>query len=166
MEGYASVTFGAETWEVIREHLWLGTGPGNFRDYYLKYKLPESSEEIADPHNFVFDVWANTGLLGLTGLLACVTLLGLTGRGRQRDDVVEAVEPESRENSNCCWTSAAVWGAGCLTGVRLCRERVPGRRSVQSPTSRVAAAEAVAMRFPMDCGTRTRPTSRNSSAQP
>ena len=63
------------TWATIREHLWLGTGPANFRDYYFRHKLPESSEEIADPHNFILDVWANAGLLGLIGLLACVVLM-------------------------------------------------------------------------------------------
>ena len=63
------------TWATIREHLWFGTGPGNFRDYYLAHKLPESSEEIADPHNFVLDVWANAGTFGLIGLLSCVGLM-------------------------------------------------------------------------------------------
>ncbi len=63
------------TWVTIREHFWFGTGPGNFRDYYLAHKLPESSEEIADPHNLIFDVWVNAGTFGLIGLLACVGLM-------------------------------------------------------------------------------------------
>ncbi|MEZ6050358.1 MAG: O-antigen ligase family protein [Planctomycetaceae bacterium] len=65
------------TLEIIREHPLLGVGPGNFRQSYLKYKLPESSEEILDPHNLVLDVWGNGGLLALAGL-AC--LLGVTVR--------------------------------------------------------------------------------------
>ena len=60
------------TWGVIRERPILGTGPGNFRQHYLKHKLPESSEEIADPHNLVLDVWVNGGLVGLIGLLAVI----------------------------------------------------------------------------------------------
>lgn len=49
---------------------WLtGVGPGNFRANYLQYKLPESSEEIADPHNFLLDVWANAGMAGVIGLI-------------------------------------------------------------------------------------------------
>ncbi len=28
---------------------WWGVGPGNFAGPYLKYKLPQSSEEILDP---------------------------------------------------------------------------------------------------------------------
>ena len=46
----------------------VGVGPGNFRQNYLPFKLPQSSEEIADPHNLVLDAWANGGLLALVGL--------------------------------------------------------------------------------------------------
>ncbi len=52
-----------------RENWVWGIGPGNFRQNYLPHKLPESSEEIADPHNLVLDVWANGGLMALLGLL-------------------------------------------------------------------------------------------------
>jgi len=61
------------SWQVVREHPIVGVGPGNFRQHYLKHKLPESSEEIVDPHNLVLDLWANGGLLallGFAGLLA------------------------------------------------------------------------------------------------
>src|SRR5262249_19715776 len=42
--------------------LWRGVGPGNFRGPYLRYKLPESSEEILDPHNLFLEVWATGGI--------------------------------------------------------------------------------------------------------
>ncbi len=58
------------TLDIVREHPWLGVGPGNFRWHYLQHKLPQASEEISDPHNFVLDVAANAGLLGVVGLLA------------------------------------------------------------------------------------------------
>ena len=94
------------TWATIREHLWFGTGPGNFRDYYLAHKLPESSEEIADPHNFVLDVWANAGTFGLIGLLSCVGLMvgqvfNLSGRRTIRGGHVENVPH-----------GTAAWGVG------------------------------------------------------
>ena len=41
---------------------WSGVGPGNFRASYLRYKLPESSEEILDPHNMFMEVWATAGI--------------------------------------------------------------------------------------------------------
>lgn len=56
-------------WGVIRDHLWLGVGPGNFRQNYLRHKVAGSSEEVLDPHNLVLDVWANGGLIALAGLL-------------------------------------------------------------------------------------------------
>jgi hypothetical protein len=52
----------------IQDHPLFGTGPGNFRQHYLKHKLPGSSEEILDPHNQFLDVWAGGGLLALAGL--------------------------------------------------------------------------------------------------
>ena len=102
--------FWEATWATIREHLWLGTGPANFRDYYLAHKLPESSEEIADPHNMILDVWANAGLLGLSGLLACVILMVRSWTTHQGDR--EVSEEVLRNPSEHRLTSAAVWGAG------------------------------------------------------
>ncbi len=73
-------------WNVIRERPWLGTGPGNFRQHYLKHKLPESSEEVTDPHNLILDVWANSGFVGVIGL-AAVMIAGfqmLQGSAQQK----------------------------------------------------------------------------------
>lgn len=64
------------TWDVIVDHPLFGTGPGNFRDNYLRHKLPQASEEIADPHQFVLDVAANAGVIGLLGLATFLTILG------------------------------------------------------------------------------------------
>lgn len=99
------------TWATIREHFWFGTGPGNFRDHYLAHKLPESSEEIADPHNFLFDVWANAGTFGLVAMLACVGLMvgqvfNLPVQKGNKDGPVENLPHET------AWTSPAAWGVG------------------------------------------------------
>ena len=81
----------AGSWEVVKAHPWLGTGPGNFRQHYLHYKLPESSEEIADPHNWMFDLWTSGGMLALAGFFV---LLGLAVRCLRRDrTVLESDEP-------------------------------------------------------------------------
>ena len=53
---------------------WSGTGPGNFRSYYLRYKLPQWSEEILDPHNLFLEVWATGGFGAFLALLAALTL--------------------------------------------------------------------------------------------
>lgn len=63
------------TWAMIRDHWLVGVGPGNFKSVYPHYKLPQASEEIGDPHNFVLEVWATAGtpaLLLLGALLATV----------------------------------------------------------------------------------------------
>ena len=52
--------------------------------HYLAHKLEGSSEEIADPHNFVLEATATAGLLGFAGLAACVALL-LRGRHGHTD---------------------------------------------------------------------------------
>lgn len=57
------------TSRVIAESPWFGVGPGNFRPHYLRHKLAETSEEIADPHNFLLDVMANAGVPGVLALL-------------------------------------------------------------------------------------------------
>src|SRR5262249_54045748 len=82
-EAFKSLSYRGEYWTASWRMLtarWaralLGVGPGNFRSFYLEYKLPESSEEIADPHNLFFDIWSSGGLIGLVGLglllYACV----------------------------------------------------------------------------------------------
>jgi hypothetical protein len=78
-EAFKSLRYRAEywtgSWRMLwdREHptRWLtGVGPGNFRACYLPFKLAESSEEIADPHNLLLDHWSAGGLPGLLAVLA------------------------------------------------------------------------------------------------
>jgi hypothetical protein len=93
-EAFKSLRYRAEYWTASwrmlwdREHptRWLtGVGPGNFRVCYLPFKLPESSEEIADPHNLLLDHWSAGGLPGLLAVLAlwgvAVVSLRKTSRG-------------------------------------------------------------------------------------
>jgi len=59
------------TWSMLAEspRNWIfGVGPGNFRQNYLQFKLPQSSEEVADPHNMLLDAWANGGIVAVLGL--------------------------------------------------------------------------------------------------
>lgn len=74
LESPRSIRFRLFYWmgsaSVISESPVFGTGPGNFRPAYLSHKVAESSEEIQDPHNILFDVWTSAGLIGLAGLFA------------------------------------------------------------------------------------------------
>ena len=56
------------TLAMIGRHPWLGVGPGNFQDYYTQFKLPQASEEIRDPHNFLLEVWATAGTFAVVAL--------------------------------------------------------------------------------------------------
>ena len=55
---------------MIRDLPIFGCGPGNFQHRYTAYKLPEASEEITDPHNFLIEIWATAGTPALLALLA------------------------------------------------------------------------------------------------
>jgi len=77
-EASKSLGYRLEYWQstlrMIADHPLVGCGPGNFQDAYTAYKLPEASEEVADPHNFLLEVWATAGtpaMLALVATLAC-----------------------------------------------------------------------------------------------
>jgi O-antigen ligase len=65
-EAPLSVRYRLEYWqasaELIREHPVLGVGPGNFQIFYTHAKLPQASETVADPHNFIVEMATNFGL--------------------------------------------------------------------------------------------------------
>lgn len=84
-EATKSLGYRGQYWQstlaMIADHPVLGCGPGNFQDAYLAYKLPAASEEIADPHNFLFEVWATAGTPAMLALLAL--LLGFFIKSRR-----------------------------------------------------------------------------------
>lgn len=71
------------TLDLLADNTLWGTGPGNFRNTYLRYKLADSSEQILDPHNLPLDTYCSAGLIGLIGLL----LLGVALIGCSRSSV-------------------------------------------------------------------------------
>jgi len=83
---------------VIADSPWFGAGPGNFRSHYLRYKLPETSEEIADPHNFLFDVTANAGIPGLLALMFLGALLARNIRHLFRSGQPDAATHSGRSD--------------------------------------------------------------------
>jgi hypothetical protein len=54
---------------MIRDHPWLGVGPGNFGRHYPRYMSPVASEKVQDPHNFALEIWATSGIVALLALL-------------------------------------------------------------------------------------------------
>lgn len=86
------------TWSVIAGHPLFGVGAGNFRQHYLRYKLPQSSEEILDPHNLVLDAWVNGGLLALLGVLGLCAAVGVSS-WRERRGIALADRPPVAEST-------------------------------------------------------------------
>ena len=78
-------------WRAVNESpqaFWTGFGPGNFAAPYVRHKLPEASEDIHDPHNFVLEVWTSGGLRAVVPLAAAVglALWLLLGPGSNEED--------------------------------------------------------------------------------
>ncbi|MCO6456801.1 MAG: O-antigen ligase family protein [Pirellulaceae bacterium] len=73
-EALKSLLYRLEYWQatlrMIADRPWWGCGPGNFQTCYTAYKLPQSSETVADPHNFLLEIWATAGTPALLGFLA------------------------------------------------------------------------------------------------
>ncbi|HET6881838.1 MAG TPA: O-antigen ligase family protein [Pirellulales bacterium] len=78
-EAFKSLSYRWHYWQgalaIAKEHPWFGCGPGNFQDSYTQFKLPEASEVVADPHNFLFEIWSTSGTPGLLAFLGI--LVGL-----------------------------------------------------------------------------------------
>ena len=68
---------------MIADHPLFGIGPGQFQQFYARYKLPEASETIADPHNFLLEIWSTAGTPALRSLPS--RSARATGEGRRGD---------------------------------------------------------------------------------
>jgi O-antigen ligase len=60
--------------QMYADHRLTGVGPGNFSDYYTRYKPDAALESVADPHNFPLSILTQYGLLGLVGFLAMIVM--------------------------------------------------------------------------------------------
>jgi O-antigen ligase len=54
---------------MIADYPFFGVGPGRFQAFFARYKLPEASETVSDPHNFLLEIWATAGTPALIALL-------------------------------------------------------------------------------------------------
>lgn len=78
------------TWLMIREHPWLGTGYGGFEHTFAQTALAHGGgvvgQTLIHPHNELLYAWSEGGIFGLGGLLLMVAgiLKGLWQRGGMR----------------------------------------------------------------------------------
>ncbi|MEL6109390.1 MAG: O-antigen ligase family protein, partial [Planctomycetota bacterium] len=103
---------------LLGDHPWMGAGPGGFQSLYLKYRLPVSSETIADPHNFVFETLAAGGLVG--GVLLGA-LIWVCRRAKPQENESQH-EPENESTTvpalfiGATTTLAMIWLFALATG--------------------------------------------------
>lgn len=73
-----SLAFRVEYWKasgsLAADSPIVGVGPGNFQDRYTRYKPPQGSETIADPHNWILQVLTSFGMLGLLAMVGFLVL--------------------------------------------------------------------------------------------
>jgi O-antigen ligase len=115
------------TWHMITDHPVVGCGPGSFQDAYTRYKLPEASEEVADPHNFLLEVWATAGAPAAVALLGVLGGLIATALGAVRG-ARSATSPHEKpshgnlldpEQAKPLWLRSVAVVAGAIVGYPL-----------------------------------------------
>ncbi|MEN6406305.1 MAG: O-antigen ligase family protein [Thermoguttaceae bacterium] len=116
--GEASKSFGyrLQYWQstarMIADHPVVGCGPGNFQDAYLQYKLPEASEEVADPHNFLMEIAATAGVPALVAFLIVLGcfFVGQVVHRSSRSGPVDDLSGSFGQvgNPSCVWIGAMV----------------------------------------------------------
>jgi O-antigen ligase len=125
------------TLSMLADHPLVGSGPGNFRQHYLRYKLPESSEEISDPHNLFLGIWTSGGLLALCGLLLWISWVAYRVLVESRS-VAESPPSDAHPRSAgrksqrdsgglVRWTDPTFWGAAAGFGLVVVSEWVVGQ---------------------------------------
>ena len=94
-----SLTYRLQYWRstmsMIGDRWLVGCGPGNFQSHYMLHKFPESSESVSDPHNFLLEIWA---LVGTLGLLVALGLVVYWIRLMKRADAVSPSEDQAGDS--------------------------------------------------------------------
>src|SRR5207302_612447 len=100
---------------VFRQHPLTGVGWNNFGLHYLGVRLPEASEEVKDPHNFLVRFFVEAGLIG--GGLAVAWLLRFWWEGTRPARGGENAPSADPCASATIGSAIALVVAGILLGV-------------------------------------------------
>ena len=125
-EAGKSLGYRLQYWEsslgMIADHPWAGCGPGNFREAYPAYKLPTASEEIADPHNFLLEIWATAGTPAMAAFVAVIAgffAVALGVRARPTDPPPGPAGPARDRPADRLWFVLGGGLAGFLLGILI-----------------------------------------------
>ncbi|MEX0675868.1 MAG: O-antigen ligase family protein [Pirellulales bacterium] len=103
------------TLDMIAQFPVFGVGPGEFQDYYTQFKLPEASEEVRDPHNFLLEVWATAGT---PAFLALVVVLASFAWQSWESSVRGALAPDGAAGKSRSSRETIGWvAAGAAIGI-------------------------------------------------
>ncbi|MAR11943.1 MAG: hypothetical protein CL681_18505 [Blastopirellula sp.] len=108
------------SWGIIGDSPWFGCGPGNFQAAYTQYKLPQASETVADPHSFIFEIWATSGTPGILFFL-CILLAFAFQLSKQAAAPDSSTATDPVDTSEVGEQGTGVWPvyAGAIAGVPL-----------------------------------------------
>ena len=119
-EAPKSVLYRLEYWQgtaaLIGDHPLWGCGPGNFQEAYTAYKLPQASESIKDPHNFLLELWATAGTPALVLLL--LVMAAFVADLSQRASPTVNVDRAAVQNSDPARETTAI-ATGAALGLLL-----------------------------------------------
>lgn len=115
------VQYWQSTMQMIAERPILGCGPGNYQFEYTRFKLPEASEEVADPHNFLLEIWATAGTPAAMAML--LVLGGFFWRTRRvmrtREESLAPLAMGAEKVADAAWFAVAGGAAGFLLSIPL-----------------------------------------------
>ncbi|MDR1478323.1 MAG: O-antigen ligase family protein [Planctomycetaceae bacterium] len=107
-----SFGFRLEYWSaslaMIQDYPVLGCGTGNFKHTYTHYKLPISSEEISDPHNFIFEIASNSGIPSVLIFVLAVSMICVRIRNNTTDDLHTSSNSAIAPDSKFCLKESSV----------------------------------------------------------
>jgi tetratricopeptide (TPR) repeat protein len=115
-EAPKSVLYRLEYWRstaaMIADYPWWGCGPGSFQESYAAYKLPQASEMVADPHNFLLEIWARAGTPGIVLLLATFAAFVFDLMRASSNDSSPAGAPADKSSNDRPSDAAWFYGSG------------------------------------------------------
>ncbi|MDR2168634.1 MAG: O-antigen ligase family protein [Planctomycetaceae bacterium] len=90
------------TFDMICDYPVFGCGSGNFKHTYTHYKLPISSEEISDPHNFIVEIASNCGIpAALLFIIGASAICFRIKNGKKNNAALVTAETGSGDVKNC-----------------------------------------------------------------